>query len=348
MPLTQTPHLREPVSKKTTTTTTTTATTGVFLRLSRLLIFVKKPSGRHERTRLRSAEKGAPAPGMAPSRWWWGPARERCETYDALRTEGTSPGKAPWCPARARGAGSGSHGRERGLPGAPLLVVPTLHGEDSVDGTTVSFLLAENLKLKKEEEEKERRRKLKAEGEARDVYAGNGSPLEGRRAAQPARRRRSPRVEVGLARPAFKGGEDEQEEEEEEEQKKAPKILFLTIRSWCADTAMWGGLALILPWLCRRPCAHAVPVPAVQGIREHEGASDSVHRQSVGHSCYATETGTHCAKLCGIRETPQVQCLGKVVDAPVVVQRQVPDGPASAENSRISSFCSWTKVSTFL
>ena len=44
----------------------------------------------------------------------------------------------------------------------PLLVVPTLHGEDSVDGSTVSF--AENLKLmKKEEEEKERRRKLREE-----------------------------------------------------------------------------------------------------------------------------------------------------------------------------------------
>ena len=28
---------------------------------------------------------------------------------------------------------------------------------------------------------------------------------------------------------------------------------------------------------------------------DKEGASDSVHRQSVGHSCYATETGTHSA-----------------------------------------------------
>ena len=36
----------------------------------------------------------------------------------------------------------------------PLLVVPTLHGEDGVEGTTVSFLLAENL----EEKEKERER----------------------------------------------------------------------------------------------------------------------------------------------------------------------------------------------
>ena len=37
----------------------------------------------------------------------------------------------------------------------PLLVVPTPHGEDSVDGTTVSFLLTENLKLQKEKEEEE-------------------------------------------------------------------------------------------------------------------------------------------------------------------------------------------------
>ena len=40
---------------------------------------------------------------------------------------------------------------------APLLVVPSRRGADGVDGTTVSFLLAENLKLQKEEE-KERRR----------------------------------------------------------------------------------------------------------------------------------------------------------------------------------------------
>ena len=48
--------------------------------------------------------------------------------------------------------------------GPPLLVVSTLHGDDGVDGTTVSFLLAQNLKLKEEEEEgKERRRKLREE-----------------------------------------------------------------------------------------------------------------------------------------------------------------------------------------
>ena len=47
---------------------------------------------------------------------------------------------------------------------ASLLVVPSLRGADGVDGTTVSYLLAGNLKLQKEEEEeeeeeKERRRK---------------------------------------------------------------------------------------------------------------------------------------------------------------------------------------------
>ena len=48
--------------------------------------------------------------------------------------------------------------------GAPLLVVPTLHGEDSVDGTTVSFLLAENLKLTKKEEEEEEEKEAEVEG----------------------------------------------------------------------------------------------------------------------------------------------------------------------------------------
>ena len=50
----------------------------------------------------------------------------------------------------------------------PLLVVPSLRGADGVDGTTVSFLLAESLKLQKKEEEKERSRKREeAQHEAR-------------------------------------------------------------------------------------------------------------------------------------------------------------------------------------
>ena len=43
-----------------------------------------------------------------------------------------------------------------------------------------------------------------------------------------------------------------------------------------------------------RLCDHAAQVPAVQADR-FGSASDSIHRQSVGHSCYAAETGTHSA-----------------------------------------------------
>ena len=71
--------------------------------------------------------------------------------------------------------------------GAPLLVVASLACCDDVDGTTVSFLLAENLKLQKkveeeenlklqkkvEEEEKERRRKrLEAGDRGGEVFGG--------------------------------------------------------------------------------------------------------------------------------------------------------------------------------
>ena len=58
----------------------------------------------------------------------------------------------------------------------------------------------------------------------------------------------------------------------------------------------------------RRPRGHAACVLAVLRV---PGASVSVPRQSVGHSCYATETETLCC--------PWVDCY-----APVVAQRQVP------------------------
>ena len=41
---------------------------------------------------------------------------------------------------------------------APLLVVPALRGDDGVDGTTLRFLLEQNLSLKKKQEEERRRR----------------------------------------------------------------------------------------------------------------------------------------------------------------------------------------------
>ena len=85
------------------------------------------------------------------------------ETYGApRRLKSPFPGKRPGVPPEPEAQGAAVTGGYLAA-GAPLVVVPTLHGEDSVDGTTVTFLLAENLKITKKEEEKERRRKLKEE-----------------------------------------------------------------------------------------------------------------------------------------------------------------------------------------
>ena len=54
--------------------------------------------------------------------------------------------------------------------GAPLPVVPTLRGDDGVDGTTVSYLL--KVALQKKEEEEERRRKLEEKEEEEDKKEG--------------------------------------------------------------------------------------------------------------------------------------------------------------------------------
>ena len=78
-----------------------------------------------------------------------------------------------WSTSRTTLRGSGRHLCLR-LPGpqrsdrtvrhsagdAPLLVVPALRSDEGVDGTTLRFLLEQNLSLKKkpEEEEKERKR----------------------------------------------------------------------------------------------------------------------------------------------------------------------------------------------
>ena len=46
----------------------------------------------------------------------------------------------------------------------PLLVVPSLAGGDSVDGTALRFLLKQTLALQKEEEEERRRKEVEEEG----------------------------------------------------------------------------------------------------------------------------------------------------------------------------------------
>ena len=92
------------------------------------------------------------------------------EPHYALRGQKTPPpGERPAPLSEVAGPQRSDRTVRHSAGEAPLLVVPSLRGADGVDGTTVSFLLAENLKLqKKEEEEKERRRKRKeAEHEAR-------------------------------------------------------------------------------------------------------------------------------------------------------------------------------------
>ena len=82
--------------------------------------------------------------------------------------------------------------------------------------------------------------------------------------------------EVARRMAAAEHGKEQEEEEKEEEEKGSPN-LFLIVLSWCA------GCGQVLPLLsvaARRLCADAVPDPAVQGVRECEGPSDSIHRQS--------------------------------------------------------------------
>ena len=61
---------------------------------------------------------------------------------------------------------------------APLQVVPALRGDDGVDGTTLRFLLEQNLLLKKKQEEEEKakeRAKKVAESEVQQQAAATAS-----------------------------------------------------------------------------------------------------------------------------------------------------------------------------
>ena len=92
------------------------------------------------------------------------------EPHYALRGQKTPPpGERPAPQSEVAGPQRSDRTVRHSAGRAPLLVVPSLRSADGVDGTTISFLLAENLKLqKKKEEEKERRRKREeAQYEAR-------------------------------------------------------------------------------------------------------------------------------------------------------------------------------------
>ena len=86
------------------------------------------------------------------------------EPHHALRGQKTPPPRGPAHLSEVLGPQRSDRTVRHCAEEAPLLVVPSLRGADGVDGTTVSYLLAENVKLQKEEE---RRRKLEeAEYEA--------------------------------------------------------------------------------------------------------------------------------------------------------------------------------------
>ena len=110
---------------------------------------------------------------------------------------------------------------------APLLVVPALHGEDSVDGTTVSFLLRQTLVLKK-----------KGGGEGEEAEAVDaGAPLA---VGDASRWPLAPADEEDDGTPQAPRCKEEEEEEEEEEDS---QNLFL---SWPRSSST---AAVVCPWL---------------------------------------------------------------------------------------------------
>ena len=88
------------------------------------------------------------------------------ETHYALRGQKTPPpGERPAPLSEVAGPQRSDRTVRHSAGEAPLLVVPSLRDADGVDGTTVSFLLAENLMLQKEEEKERRREREEAEYE---------------------------------------------------------------------------------------------------------------------------------------------------------------------------------------
>ena len=239
-------------------------------------------------------------------------------THDGLRAQKSPPPwERPGChsdPRPQRSDRTSRHSAGKSL----LLVMPALRGDDGVDGTSSS----RTCRRRKKQEEEKREEECQREAELSLLLA---VPYERRSAEQRARI-------MALVKAKRK-----------RKKRRTRKVLkSSSSRFSCGVRIRRCGLGVrFLSVLC--PCDHAAPVPAVQGVCDHDGVSDSVHLQSVGQSCYATETGTHSAQLCRLLETPQVQCLGKVVDAPVVVQPPVPDGPDSARQRRQwyahGSFC---------
>ena len=63
---------------------------------------------------------------------------------------------------------------------APLQVVPELHGDDGVDGTTLRFLLEQNLLLKKKQEEEKAKERVKKVAESEVQQQAAATPEQAR------------------------------------------------------------------------------------------------------------------------------------------------------------------------
>ena len=199
-------------------------------------------------------------------------------------------------------------GRSSPSVGAPVLAVQSLRGIDGVDNTAAKFLLQQTLKKKKEDEEEERRKRVKeekAEAEKaakekvreerrrrqrrqaleQEFLALLDIPAAHRSAQQAARLNELVELDEAEAAAASSSSQPVRRKRKKKRKRKLPK------------SSSGRG----------RPRGHTARVPAVLRV---PGASVSVPRQSVGHSCYATETDSLCS--------PWVGC-----HAPVVVQRQV-------------------------
>ena len=158
-----------------------------------------------------------------------------------------------------------------------LLVVASLAGGDGVDATTVSYLLSVALAKKKEEEEKEKEEK---ERKLKEVLA-----------------RAQERVRDGLPLSSAEdaawrqwSGLPPRQEKKKRKKRKKRKLPRSPLPR------------------CRRPCDLQRQVPAALRVLR-------VPRQNGGHSCSATETGTHSVLLGPGAILGQGRCAG-------VAQRQ--------------------------
>ena len=142
----------------------------------------------------------------------------------------------------------------------PLLVVASLAGCDVVDTTTITYLLQYALRKRQKEEEEKRKKEEKEKEEAQRALDDFFS---------------SPWAQDAAAR----GSQERKEEKRRRKKKKRRKKKLPK-----------GG--------CRRLCDFQRQVPAVHVVHVLEGAPASIHRQSVGPSCCATETWYPQCELC--------------------------------------------------